>query len=323
MNYNNMFDTKVENLFGEEVDTSTKGQLEREFIVPPFSVFDTKQGYWQERKRIWKNLGIKSELGRGDNLENVSENNKLGKCLPKTFDAEKYGKKMESNETSIFDPVLCELMYKWFCPNGGLIYDCFAGGSVRGIVAEKMGYKYFGIDLREEQVEANKLNASEIGVTPLWYCDDSLNVDKYLYDNSVDMIFSCPPYFDLEVYSDKPNDLSNMEWDEFKKAYFNIISKACNKLKNNSFAVFVVGDMRDKDGYYRDFVDYTKECFTKNGLKTYNEIILLNALGTAMLRCKKAFNSNRKLTKVHQNVLVFYKGDSKKIKEKFGDLFVD
>lgn len=96
MNYNDMFNTTVENLFGEEVDTSTKGQLEKEFIVPPFSVFDTKQGYWQDRKRIWKELGIKSELGRGDNLENVDENNKLGKCLPKTFDAEKYGKKWKA-----------------------------------------------------------------------------------------------------------------------------------------------------------------------------------------------------------------------------------
>ena len=35
------------------------------FIVPPFSVLDARQGYWQERKRAWIALGIKSELGRG------------------------------------------------------------------------------------------------------------------------------------------------------------------------------------------------------------------------------------------------------------------
>ena len=29
------------------------------------------------------------------------------------------------------------------------------------------------------------------------------------------MIFSCPPYFDLEVYCDKPNDLSNMDYESF------------------------------------------------------------------------------------------------------------
>jgi hypothetical protein len=36
------------------------------FIVPPFSVLDARQGYWQERKRQWIALGIQSELGRGE-----------------------------------------------------------------------------------------------------------------------------------------------------------------------------------------------------------------------------------------------------------------
>src|SRR3990167_4472072 len=39
--------------------------LSDRFIVPPFSVLDARQGYWQERKRQWLALGIQSELGRG------------------------------------------------------------------------------------------------------------------------------------------------------------------------------------------------------------------------------------------------------------------
>ena len=39
--------------------------LAEKFIIPPFSVFDTRQGYWQARKRQWLAIGIKSELGRG------------------------------------------------------------------------------------------------------------------------------------------------------------------------------------------------------------------------------------------------------------------
>ena len=39
-------------------------KLSERFIVPPFSVLDTKQGYWQDRKNWWLSLGIKSELGR-------------------------------------------------------------------------------------------------------------------------------------------------------------------------------------------------------------------------------------------------------------------
>ena len=46
------------------VDDAEKGNLSDEFIIPPLSVFDTKQGYWQERKKLWKDIGIKSEQGR-------------------------------------------------------------------------------------------------------------------------------------------------------------------------------------------------------------------------------------------------------------------
>jgi hypothetical protein len=67
--------------------------------------------------------------------------------------------------TSIFDPVLCELAYRWFSPPGGLVLDPFAGGSVRGIVAAKCGREYIGVDLRPEQVAANREQAARITET--------------------------------------------------------------------------------------------------------------------------------------------------------------
>jgi hypothetical protein len=42
-----------------------RATLAERFIVPPFSVLDARQGYWQDRKRAWIALGIQSELGRG------------------------------------------------------------------------------------------------------------------------------------------------------------------------------------------------------------------------------------------------------------------
>lgn len=44
------------------------GSLVDSFGAPPFSVFDARQGYWQDRKRAWLALGIRSEIGRGDSL---------------------------------------------------------------------------------------------------------------------------------------------------------------------------------------------------------------------------------------------------------------
>ena len=287
-------------------DESNKSSLSQRFLVPPMSVFDTKQKYWQDRRREWLRMGIKSEIGRSDDLM-FGQTMKAVSGLP---------------STSIFDPVLCEVCYKWFNVDNGKILDPFAGGSVRGIVASKLGYDYFGCDLRQEQIEANKVNAEELGVDPKWVCDDSQNIDKYVEENSVDMVFSCPPYADLEKYSDDERDLSNMDYADFIKAYENIIAKCVKVLKQDRFAVFVVGDIRDPQGFYRNFIADTKECFIKNGAKLYNEIILLNSLGTSALRADANgnFTKYRKTCKVHQNVLVFYKGNPKNIKNNFKEI---
>lgn len=223
--------------------------------------------------------------------------------------------------TSIFDPVLCEIIYNWYSNEGGVVLDPFAGGSVRGIVAELLGRHYIGIDLSQRQVDANQINADQLGVCPAWHCDDSRNMDAYIPDGSADLVFSCPPYHDLEVYSDHPLDLSNMNYADFIEAYEDIIRKACRKLKDDRFAVFVVGDIRDRKGAYRDFLSDTKRIFKASGLCLYNESILLEQYGTAPMRAGMIFSTNRKTAKVHQNVLVFYKGDLKKIRQNFSNDF--
>lgn len=230
-----------------------------------------------------------------------------------------------SSGTSIFDPVLCELAYRWFSPPGGVVLDPFAGGSVRGIVAAKLGREYVGIDLRPEQVAANQAQAAKIcddGVVPVWHVGDSVKVLPSL-DIAADFVFSCPPYGDLEVYSDEPDDLSAMDHAAFLDAYEIIIRHAVGKLKQDRFACFVVGDFRDGKGYYRNFVSETIGAFQAAGAKLYNEAILVTAAGSLPIRVGKQFSASRKLGKTHQNILVFCKGDSKRATQACGEVEVD
>ena len=138
-------------------------------------------------------------------------------------------------------------------------------------------------------------------------------------------MFSCPPYADLEVYSDDPRDISTLEYGEFREVYFEIIRETCGLLKGDRFACFVVGEVRDRRGNYYGFVPDTIEAFRKAGLHFYNEAILVTAAGSLPIRAGKQFEATRKLGKTHQNILVFLKGDAKRAVEaigavEFGDL---
>lgn len=90
------FEEDKESIYDKIKNNPINSNLFETFIIPPFSVFDTRSKYWIDRKNEWIDLGIKSEFGRDgkllfcDNLSNDS--------LP---------------QTSIFNPVICEVCYNW------------------------------------------------------------------------------------------------------------------------------------------------------------------------------------------------------------------
>lgn len=231
------------------------------------------------------------------------------------------GMAVNQSGTSIFDPVLTELAYRWFCPPNGSILDPFAGGSVRGIVAAHLGYKYTGLDLRVEQIAANIEQGERLTPDnmPTWIVGDSA---QDLPAGPFDMVFSCPPYVDLEVYSDNPLDISTMSYADFLAVYRSIIAQSVARLRDDRFACFVVGDVRDKKGFYRNFVSDTIAAFQDAGALLYNEAILVTAVGSLPIRVSKQFSSGRKLGKTHQNVLCFFKGNPKTIRDNLGEVEV-
>ena len=310
----NIMESDVD-LFGQTTTIKPDSVVAQRFIEMPFSILDTKSGRWNDRKRAWKNSGIDSELGRDVNANEMTDGVAMNIPKMQGFGYDKQGNKKEDDgkesPASIFDPVVCELMYTWFSKIGSQIVDPFAGGSVRGVVAGSLDRKYYGIDLRPEQITANRQQVIDlIPNADVQYDTGDTNAVIHKAPDA-DFIFSCPPYGPLEIYSDKPDDLSNMTPEQFDEVYASIIKKSCDKLKDNRFACFVVGDYRGKDGNYTIFTGKTVQAFLDAGLKLYNEAILATPIGTAMLRAGKQFDAKRKLVKTHQNVYVFLKGDAR------------
>lgn len=319
-------------------DTTEGSKLEDRFIVPPFSILDTRKGYWQERKRMWRHtIGDYGE-SRNDTLIQSPElkykdlyqkSMKKRKELGISFNEyiEKFVSKEElarldqtvlSQGVSILDPVLSEIIVRWFGLENGKSFDCFAGDTVFGFVSSKLGQHFTGIELRQQQVELNNQRVTEAGLTAAYICDDGQNVGKHIELESQDLFFSCPPYYDLEHYSDLPNDASNQHtFTDFVKILETAFKDSLKCLKNNRFAVIVVGDVRDKkNGFYYDMISEVKRIFRSNGAMLYNEIILIETGASTALRAGQYMES-RKVAKMHQNVLVFYKGNPKDIKNNF------
>lgn len=292
----------------DEEPTVLTVPLAQRYGFPPFSVIDRRSGHWNKRKRRWNDLGLTSMTGRSDALLPYLPLHAMNPEQCKTLTA-----------TSIFDPCLCELAYDWFSPPGGTVLDPFAGGSVRGIVASHLGRPYTGIDLRPEQVEANEAqrHMADPSCPPVWIVGDSMDVLGQAYvpsvpTDGVDFVFSCPPYFDLEGYSTGPQDLSGMTYTHFMDVYRHIIDLAVQRLRPDRFAAWVISDVRDPKGYYRGLVSDTIRAFEDAGAHLYNDIIIVDPVGSVAVRAARPFDSSRKVARLHQHMLVFVKGDPKR-----------
>lgn len=310
-------------LFEQKKQSIPSNLLRDKYGWPPFSVINTISFDWQRRKDEWEVLFKDSTVGRDVKRYNATPTN--------TFSARGADAK-QAESISEFDPYLAELMYRWFSREGDRILDPFAGGCVRGVVASVLGRHYQGIDLNLDQVVANREQYKDLqerytnlaGSAKYFSSDADSSLD---YMDQADMIFTCPPYYNLEQYTNDPNDLSRQPtYQAFLNKYASILYKATQRLKDNSFFVIVVSEVREEPrGIERsNFVGLVPDTISilrdKCSLHYYNEIIVMNNIGSLPIRAPKYFDQSRKIGRMHQNVLVFYKGDLSKIEEKFGKL---
>jgi hypothetical protein len=187
-------------------------------------------------------------------------------------------------------------------------------------VAAALGYRYIGIDLRPEQVAANIEQIGEVEQRlgrplqprPEWRVGDARDLEQ-LVTEQADFVFTCPPYYDLEVYSEDPRDLSRAgSYQEFLAAMLAILRACTRRLRQDRFAALVISNIRDQRGIYRPLVRDIDLAAEMVGWRLYNDAILVNALGSLPVRTSAQFGGNRKLGRSHQQLLVWIQGDAKR-----------
>ena len=293
MGENSLLDKNLDNidyeidLFGDKIE---KLSMRDRIGFLPISI-------WEPNWNIVKNL--KSIIGdEGQAREDcaINANSKIrgggGKSYPKV--------------ASIFNPHLAQMILSAYCPQNAKIYDAFGGGGTRGFTASAMGHNYTGIEIRQEEVD-RILNKQKI----LDRHFDIICADSRYYDiqeNSFDFSYTCPPYYNLEIYSNMNGDMSNANsYDEFLEMLKQSMQITYKGLKKNSLSIWVIGNFRNIKGnlvsFNCDLIKLAKEV----KFKLHDEIIFWGASKCAAQRCGN-FKANRKSVRVHEYILIFKKG---------------
>lgn len=283
-----------------------------------------------------KGLTFRSASGRDPDYylqKGIAEEALGRKLTAEEFEREHYvpSDKMPTG-TSVFDPVLCELAYRWFCPPAGRVLDPFAGGSVRGLVAGMLGRSYLGVDLRREQTDANEEQLRDFVArglvtgkwAPRWETGDAATWVDSLDPGALDFLLTCPPFMWLERYSDDPRDLSTMKLPAFEAAYRGILAGAARALAPDRFAVIVVGDVREvRGGRLHDLRGMTVRALEDAGLTLMSTAVVINHAGSLAVRAGRSFANGRTLGRHHQHAIVAVKGDWRAAARACGDVDVE
>lgn len=207
--------------------------------------------------------------------------------------------------TSIFNPHLAQMIYSAYCEPVQRIYDGFAGGGTRGFVATAMGHSYTGVEIRQNEVDRLESRMIELGVKFDIHCADSQHypIEEEAYDFSL----TCPPYYDLEVYSTQDGDMSNVaSYEQFLSMLQNSMATTYKGLKRGALFVMVVGNFRDKKGNLRHFNGDVVRLGKEVGFVLHDELVFWGASDIAYQRLGQ-FVANRRSVRVHEFIVIFKK----------------
>lgn len=101
---------------------------------------------------------------------------------------------------SVFRPAVAKYVYQTYCPSGGVTWDPCAGygGRLMGAQAAGVG-RYIATDVEPLTAQGNKRLAEALGYGDRVEIHEA-RAESFDPGVPLDLVFTSPPYFDLEVY---------------------------------------------------------------------------------------------------------------------------
>ncbi len=149
---------------------------------------------------------------------------------------------------SIFRPTIAKFVYRTFCPPGGRVWDPCSGYGGRLLGAHVAGVHYIGTDVEPETIEGNRLLAESLGASHELFVSPAENFDP----PRVDLVFTSPPYFDRERYSNREEQTwkkHGSTLDQWLEGFLRpVIERARHALPDGGHLVLNIADLKRREG---------------------------------------------------------------------------
>lgn len=219
------------------------------------------------------------------------------------------GLRLVGSAPSNFRPMNAKAIYERFCPDGGTIWDpcCGFGGRLLGALSSKKNFRYVGTDpCTETMYNLHRLGEEIEYVTgredsyELHCCGSEVFKGK---PNSIDFVFTSPPYFNLEIYSTEETQCFNKypELNDWLEGYVRqTIKNIYHMLKPERYCAINIADFKVHGGDMVAFVDEWIRISTEEGMPLYDTVYL----GVTARAGSRQFQFGEKKK---ENILIFKK----------------
>lgn len=219
---------------------------------------------------------------------------------------------------SIFPYDLAKQVILFYSDEGDIIFDPCAGHITRMWVTYMSNRSYIGYDVSKEFYELNcKIRDTLLGIgsqEKLLDINNGCSIDLVLHssikvnlgDRSMDLIFTSPPYWDIEFYGDESGQLGyNKTYKGFLQGLEMVFSESFRVLKQHKYAVFNINDFR-KDGTLYDFHNDVIKIGRKVGFDLH-DIRIVNWKNSIASVFASQVEDRKVSGKAHEYLVVFKK----------------
>jgi DNA modification methylase len=210
---------------------------------------------------------------------------------------------------SEFHAGVAENIIRYWSLPGSRIVDPFAGRVTRAVVSTELGREYHGYEISPRTYNRSLKHFETLGIKPNLYLDNGVELSKTSDDFS-DLIFTCPPYFDIEPYESVDGQLTDI------KTYYEFIqmigkcAENCYRIaKSGSFCVWVVADFRDNRLGHSQLMNFHGDTITafKNAGWLQHDIVIMENISPFVSLTQYQAARFRYTPKTHEYILVFRK----------------